>query len=115
MIQLSQNIMMIKKKLVVGEMKGETGNVALNNLLNGNQRCIHCQQMILVNIKKAKDVNKDIVAKISHSEYKDTLLNHKYLTYLMNRIQGKRHKIVKQKPAKLKKNLDHVLIIKYIS
>ena len=29
-------------KLVAGEMKGETGSVALNNLLDGNQRCVHC-------------------------------------------------------------------------
>ena len=28
-------------KLVVGEMKGETGSVTLNNFLDGNQRCIH--------------------------------------------------------------------------
>ena len=29
-------------KLVVGEMKGEAGSVTLSNLLDGNQRCIHC-------------------------------------------------------------------------
>ena len=29
-------------KLVAGEMKGETGRVALNNFLDGNQRFIHC-------------------------------------------------------------------------
>ena len=29
-------------KLVVGEAKSETGCVALNNLLDGNHRCIHC-------------------------------------------------------------------------
>ena len=73
-------------KLVVGEMKDEAGSVALNNLLDGNQRCIHCQQLILINIKKAKGVNENIVAKISHSECKDTSLNHKCLRYLMNRI-----------------------------
>ena len=39
-VQLSQND--DSNKLVVGEMKGETGSVALNNLLDGNQRCIHC-------------------------------------------------------------------------
>ena len=31
-----------RSKLVVGEMKGETGRVALNNFLDGNQRFIHC-------------------------------------------------------------------------
>ena len=29
-------------KLVVGEIKGETGSVVLNYLLDGNQICIHC-------------------------------------------------------------------------
>ena len=31
--------------------------------------------MILVSIKKAKGVNKNDVARISHNEYKDVLLN----------------------------------------
>ena len=34
--------------------------------------------------KKAKDSNKNVVATISHSEYKDVLLNKKCLSYLMN-------------------------------
>ena len=67
-------------------MKGETGSNALSNLLDGNQICIHCQQITLLNIKKANGVNKDIVAKIRHSEYKDTFLNQKCLRYLLNKI-----------------------------
>ena len=43
--------------------------------------------------KKAKSVNGNIVATISHSEYKDVLLNKKCLTHSMNRIQNKDHKI----------------------
>ena len=42
--------------------------------------------------KKAKGVNKDVVATISHNEYKDILLNKKCLRYSMNRIQSKDHK-----------------------
>ena len=43
--------------------------------------------------KKAKGVNKNVVAKISHNKYKDILLNNKCLGHSMNRIQSKDHKI----------------------
>ena len=43
--------------------------------------------------KKAKGVNKNVVATISHNEYKDVLLNKKCLRHLMNRIQSKYHEI----------------------
>ena len=43
--------------------------------------------------KKAKGMNENVVATIRHNEYKDILLNKKYLRHLMNRIQSKDHKI----------------------
>ena len=43
--------------------------------------------------KKGQDMNKNIVATIHHNEYKDNLLNNKYLRHLMNRIQSKNHRI----------------------
>ena len=43
--------------------------------------------------KKAKGVNKKVVPKISHNEYKDVLLNKKCLRHSMNRIPSKNHKI----------------------
>ena len=43
--------------------------------------------------KKAKGVNRNIVATISYNEYKDVLLNKKCLRHSMNRIQSKDHKI----------------------
>ena len=43
--------------------------------------------------KKAKDVNKNVVATISHNEYKDFLLYEKCLRHSMNRIQSKDHRI----------------------
>ena len=43
--------------------------------------------------KKAKDVNKNVVATISHYEYKDVLLNKECLRHSMNRIQSKDHRI----------------------
>ena len=39
--------------------------------------------------KKAKCVNKNVVAVINHNEYKDVLLNQKCLRHSMNRIQSK--------------------------
>ena len=38
-------------------------------------------------------VNKNIVTRISHSEYKIVLLNYRSLRHLMNRIKSKNHKI----------------------
>ena len=43
--------------------------------------------------KKAKGVNRNIVATISYNEYKDVLLNKKCLRHSMNRIQSKDRKI----------------------
>ena len=43
--------------------------------------------------KKAKDVNKNVVATVSHNEYKNVLLNNKCLRHSMNIIQSKNHRI----------------------
>ena len=39
--------------------------------------------------KKGKDVNRNVVATMSHKEYKNVFLNNKCLRTLMNRIQSK--------------------------
>ena len=41
--------------------------------------------------KKAKDLNKNVAATISHNEYKDVLLNKKCLRRSMDQIQSKDH------------------------
>ena len=41
--------------------------------------------------KKAKGVNKNVVATISHNECKDVLLNKKFLRHSMNKIESKNH------------------------
>ena len=43
--------------------------------------------------KKAKSVNKNVVATISYDEYKDVLLDKKYLRHSMNRSQSKDQRI----------------------
>ena len=47
----------------------------------------------IVNIKKAKSVNRNVVAKISHNECKDVLLNNKCIRHSMNRTQSWDHRI----------------------
>ena len=44
-------------------------------------------------LKKAKGVNRNVVATISHNEYKDALLNKKCLGHSRNRIQSEDHRI----------------------
>ena len=61
--------------------------------------------------KKAKCVNKNVVAIISHNEHKDVLLNNKCLKHSMNRIQSKNHRIG---TYKLTKFLFHALMTKQI-
>ena len=51
--------------------------------------------------KKAKGVNKNVFATINHDEFKDILLNNKFLRHSMNRIQSKNHKIVTYKTNKI--------------
>ena len=43
--------------------------------------------------RKAKVVNKNVVATIGHNEYKDVLLNNKCLRHSVNGIQRKDHRI----------------------
>ena len=43
--------------------------------------------------RKAKGVNKNVVATIGHNEYKDVLLNNKCLRHSVNGIQRKDHRI----------------------
>ena len=40
---------------------------------------------------KAKSVNTNVVATMSHNEYKDAVLNEKYLRHSINRIQSEDH------------------------
>ena len=75
-------------KLVIGKMKDKSGGVVIEEfvglkpkmysfLVDNNER------------KKAKGVNKNVVATIGHNEYKDVLLKNKCLRDSVNRIEGK--------------------------
>ena len=43
--------------------------------------------MIIESIKKQKNVNENVVEKISHSEYKDVCFYQNFLRYSMSRIR----------------------------
>ena len=51
--------------------------------------------------KKAKGVNKNVVATISHNEYKDVLLYNKCVRHSKNTIQSKNHRIGNYKINKI--------------
>ena len=80
-------------KLVVAKMKDETGGVTIKEFVllkpSGYSFLVDDSSQH----KKAKGVNKNVAAIISHNKHKDVLLNKKCLTYLMNRIQSKDHRI----------------------
>ena len=79
-------------KLVIGKMKDETRGVVIGEFVELKPK----MYSFLVDSnenKKAKGVNKNFVATISHNEYEDVLLNKKCLRHSMNRIQSKDQKI----------------------
>ena len=80
-------------KFAIEKMKDETGGVASEEFVGLNPK----MYLFLVEHnsehKKAKGVNRNVVATISHKEYKDVLLNTKCLRHSMNRIQSKDHRI----------------------
>ena len=74
-------------KLVFGKMKDETGGVGVEEFFGLNSKMYYS---FLVDDnsehKKANVVNRNVVATISHNEYKDVLMNKKCLRHSMNRI-----------------------------
>ena len=80
-------------KLVIGKMKDETGGVAIEEFGGLKPK----MYLFLVGDnsehKKTKDVNKNVVAAISHNEYKDHLLNNKRIRHSKNRNRSKDHRI----------------------
>ena len=80
-------------KLVIGKMKDETGGVAIEEFGGLKPK----MYLFLVGDnsehKKTKDENKNVVATISHNEYKDHLLNNKRIRRSKNRNRSKDHRI----------------------
>ena len=77
--------------LVIGKMKDETAGVVIEEFVILKPKMysyLHNSKH-----KKPKGMNRNVVATISDSKYKDVLLNKKCLRHSMNRIQSKDHKI----------------------
>ena len=79
-------------KLVIAKMKDETGGVAIEEFV-GLKPKMYSFLVDKNEHKKAKGVNKNVVATIGYNEYKEVLLNNKCIRHSMNRIQSKDHRI----------------------
>ena len=93
-------------------MKHETRGVAIEEFVGLKPKMYSFLVDDSSEHKKAKGVNKTVVATISHGEYEDILLNNECLRHSMNRIQNKNHKIG---TYEINKFFFHGFIIKYVS
>ena len=74
-------------------MKHETGGFAIEEFVGLKPKMYPRLVNDNSEHKRAKGVNRNVVATISHNEYKDVLLNKKSLRHSMNRIQSKDHEM----------------------
>ena len=81
------------RKLVIGKMKDEAAGVAIEEHVGLKPKMYSYLVDDNSKHKKAKGVNRNIVATIRHNEYKNVLLNKKCFRHSINRIQSKDHKI----------------------
>ena len=74
-------------------MKDETGGVPIEEFVG--LKCIHSFLFIVHNSErtKAKGVNRNIAATISHNEQKSVLWKNKRIRHSRSRIQSKNHRI----------------------
>ena len=75
-------------KLVISKMKDETAGVMIEEFVGLKPKIYSFLVDENSEHKKAKSVNKNVAKKITHSEYKDELLNSKLVRHLMNRIES---------------------------
>ena len=81
-------------KLVVDEIKDETGGVAIKEFIGLKPKIYSFLVDDRSEHRKVKGINKNVVETINHNEYKDVLLNKKCLRHSINRSQSKDHRIV---------------------
>ena len=98
-------------KLVIGKMKDKTGGVVIEEFV-GMKPKMYSFLVDNNEYRKAKDVNKNLVATISHSKYKYVLLNKN--VWDIQWIEFK-VKIIKQELMKSTRILCLALMIKYVS
>ena len=79
--------------LIIGKMKDETAGVAVEEFVGLKAKMYSFLVDHNSEHKKAKGVNRNVVATKSFSKYKDVLLNNNCLRHSVNRIQSKDHRI----------------------
>ena len=77
-------------KLVVSKIKHETAGVAIKTFVALIPKNVFVFADASSEHEKEKGVNKNVVAAISHNEYKDVLMNSNSLLHSVNRIQSKK-------------------------
>ena len=82
-----------ENKLVIEKMKDETGGVQNEEFVGLKPKMYFFLVDKDSEHKKAKGVNRNVVATISHNGYKNVFLNNKCLRHSMNRIQSKEHRV----------------------
>ena len=76
----------ISNILIIVKMKDETRSVTIEEFVG-----LKPKMYSFVNSKIRKFVNRNVVATTSVNEYKDVLLNNKFIRHLMNRIPSTDH------------------------
>ena len=88
-------------KLVIGKIKDETCSVAIREFAGLKPKMYSFLIEDNSEQKKAKGVNRNLLEILTHSEYKNVLLNNKCVSHSMNRIQSKDHRIVTYEISKI--------------
>ena len=70
-------------------MKYETAGVVIEEFVQLKPKMCSYLEDDNSEHEKAKGVNRNVIAAISHNEFKDVLLNKKCLRHSMNRIESK--------------------------
>ena len=100
----------VSNKLVIGKINDKTSGVVIDEFVGLESN----MYSLLVNSehKQSKDMNRNVVAKISQKEYEDSLSNNNCLKHSRNRIQSKDHRIGTYKTKKISLYcFDHKLYI----
>ena len=97
-------------------MKDETRDVAIEEFLGLKPKMYSLLVDDNSEHNKAKRVNRNFAAKISHNEYKDVLLNNKCLRHSMNIIQSKDQRIGTYEICKISSSCfdDNLYLIQWI-
>ena len=82
-----------RNKLVVDKMKDAAAGIAVEEFVGLKPKIYSYLVYYNSENKKAKGMNRNVVATTRHKEYKDVLLNKKCFRHSMNRIQSKCHKL----------------------